>query len=127
MTFYIISSDSIVIPYQDKTVQTPLVAAVFVPAPVVTILSYLSLLSCAFIARGGGGGLEANGYSAPMRTGKTERNYTEGLKMRSGSLDRRKGSGDGKKSGLTNRVNSHETISRINGNEYVNYFSTILA
>lgn len=66
---------------------------------------------------GGGGGLEANGYSAPMRTGKTERNYNDGLKMRSGSLDRRKnsGSGDSRKPALTNRVNSHEALSRLNG------------
>ena len=65
----------------------------------------------------GGGGLEANGYSAPMRTGKTERNYNDGLRMRTGSLDRRKGSGDARKPGLNNRVNSHETLSRLNGNE----------
>lgn len=76
------------------------------------ILSHYPLL-------GRGGGPETNGYSAPMRTGKTERNYADGLKMRSGSLDRRKGSGDARRSGLNNRVNSHEAISQINAVEYV--------
>ena len=56
-------------------------------------------------------GLEASGYSAPMRTGRSDRN--DGLNIRSGSLDRRKSGGDQRKIGPS-KTSHYESTTRTN-------------
>ncbi|XP_067952097.1 zinc finger C2HC domain-containing protein 1B-like [Watersipora subatra] len=61
-------------------------------------------------------GIEANGYSAPMRTGRSERN--DGLNNYSGSLERRKpSSGDNRKKTMT-RTNNHDLSTRATDSSY---------
>lgn len=64
-------------------------------------------------------GMEANGTSALKPLKKANGYANRSAAPRSGSLDRRKGSGDSAHSGLNNnkRVSSHETLSRIAGVE----------